>query len=384
MTTTTPARLSWLTGEVRSWQAAGLIGEDQADAILAGYAPGHRLSLVRLLLAVGACFVGVGVLWLVAANLESLSPTARVVLVATVWLTALAGGEVLHSRSAPAPVVGAVRLLAALLVGALVFQAAQSLQVPAYEPFLLACWAAAALVHAYAAGAVTPLLAGVVTGTVYTLWAVLGSAPSGVALVLTLATVGLAAVGLAAVHDARTPEFARVWRLSGVGLLLLSLVVGAVPGLDLGSESLPLDLVVGLVATALLVAALVFLVMLVALNRRMGEIERTGIQVNSLLISREENTVYLNNLDFKLTAAAMETLSVLAEARLDDEVLSGAEIEAMISGRDAADCDESAGATRIKRLRDTLGNQMVSELLVKNIARRGYMLAIEKDVIRMV
>ena len=72
---------------------------------------------------------------------------------------------------------------------------------------------------------------------------------------LTLATVGLAAVGLAAVHDARTPEFARVWRLSGVGLLLLSLVVGAVPGLDLGSESLPLDLVVGLVATALLVGA---------------------------------------------------------------------------------------------------------------------------------
>lgn len=137
-------------------------------------------------------------------------------------------------------------------------------------------------------------------------------------------------------------------------------------------------------ATALLVAALVFLVMLVTMNRRMARIERKGLDVNSLLISREENTVYLNNLDFKLTAAAMETLAVLAEARLDDDVLSGAEIEAVISGRDAADCDEAAGATRIKRLRDTLGNQMVSELLVKNIARRGYMLAIEKDVIQMV
>lgn len=137
-------------------------------------------------------------------------------------------------------------------------------------------------------------------------------------------------------------------------------------------------------ATALLVAALVFLVMLVALNRHMGEIERTGIQVTSLLISREENTVWLNNLDFKLTAAAMETLAVLAEARMDDDVLSGAEIEAVISGRDASDCDEAAGATRIKRLRDTLGNQMVSELLVRNIARRGYMLAIDKDVIRMI
>jgi DNA-binding winged helix-turn-helix (wHTH) protein len=137
-------------------------------------------------------------------------------------------------------------------------------------------------------------------------------------------------------------------------------------------------------ATAMLVTALVFLVMLASLNRRMAQVERAGIQVNSLLISREENTVYLNNLGFKLTGAAMETLSVLAEARMDDDVLSGAEIEAVVSGRSAADCDEAAGATRIKRLRDTLGNQIVSELLVKNIARRGYMLAIEKDVIRMI
>lgn len=137
-------------------------------------------------------------------------------------------------------------------------------------------------------------------------------------------------------------------------------------------------------ATALLVAALVFLVTIIALNKRMGEIERTGIQVSSLLISREENTVYLNNMEFKLTEAAIETLSVLAEARMDEELLSGCEIEGVISGRPAADCDEAAGATRIKRLRDSLGNQMVSELLVKNIARRGYMLAIDKDVIRMV
>jgi DNA-binding winged helix-turn-helix (wHTH) protein len=136
-------------------------------------------------------------------------------------------------------------------------------------------------------------------------------------------------------------------------------------------------------ATALLVAALVFLIFIVALNRRMSEIERAGIQVNSMLISRAENTVYLNNMEFKLTEAAIETLSVLAEARMDGDVLSGAEIESVISGRDAADCDEAAGAMRIKRLRDTLGNQMVSELLVKNIARRGYMLAIDKGVIRM-
>ena len=137
-------------------------------------------------------------------------------------------------------------------------------------------------------------------------------------------------------------------------------------------------------ATALMIAAVAFLVMLVAMNRRMSQIERKGIEVNSLLISRDQKSVYLNNFEFKLTEAAIETLSVLAEARMDDEVLSGAEIEGVISGRHASECDEAAGATRIKRLRDTLGNQMVSELLVKNIARKGYMLAIDKDVIRMV
>lgn len=136
-------------------------------------------------------------------------------------------------------------------------------------------------------------------------------------------------------------------------------------------------------STALLVAALVFLVTIIGLNRRMEEIERAGIQVNELMISREERTVLLNNMEFVLTQAAIETLSVLAEARLDGEVLSGAEIEALISGRDASECDEAAGATRIKRLRDALGNQLMSAVLIKTIARRGYVLAIDKDAIRM-
>jgi DNA-binding winged helix-turn-helix (wHTH) protein len=137
-------------------------------------------------------------------------------------------------------------------------------------------------------------------------------------------------------------------------------------------------------AAAMLVAALVFLVMLISFNRRMAQIERSGIEVSSLVISREENTVYLNTMGFKLTDAMIETLSVLAEARLDDEIMTGVQIESVISGRAETDCDEAAGATRIKRLRDGLGNQMVSELLVKNIARRGYMLAIDKAVIEVV
>jgi len=136
-------------------------------------------------------------------------------------------------------------------------------------------------------------------------------------------------------------------------------------------------------ATALLIASLIFLVTIIGLNRRMSAIQRQGIQVSSLLISRSQNAVVLNDMEFKLTEAAIETLSVLAEARLDDEILSGAQIEGVISGKPAVDCEEAAGAMRIKRLRDALGNQMVAELLVRNVARKGYMLSVGKDAIRM-
>ncbi|KIT15134.1 response regulator transcription factor [Jannaschia aquimarina] len=136
-------------------------------------------------------------------------------------------------------------------------------------------------------------------------------------------------------------------------------------------------------ATALLIACVVLLVAIVTLNRRMGEIERSGIQVTSLVISRAENAVYLNDIELKLTDAAMETLSVLAEARLDGEMLTGAQIEATISGKSEADAEEAAGATRIKRLRDALGNQIVTALLIRNITRQGYVLDLDPKVIRI-
>lgn len=138
-----------------------------------------------------------------------------------------------------------------------------------------------------------------------------------------------------------------------------------------------------LFATGLLVACLVFVVTIVLLNRRIGAIERQGIQVSSLAINREEKIVTLNDMEFSLTGAAIETLSVLAEARMDGDVLSGAEIEAMISGKDPADCEEASGATRIKRLRDALGNQMVAELLIKTVARQGYVLSIDQNAIEV-
>lgn len=136
-------------------------------------------------------------------------------------------------------------------------------------------------------------------------------------------------------------------------------------------------------ATGLLVTSFVVIVILITLNRRMAMVQKQGLQVSQLVIDRALNMVAINDMEFKLTPAAVETLAVLAEARIDDDVLSGAAIEAIVSGRNEVDCDEAAGATRIKRLRDTLGNQLISEVLIKNIARQGYMLAIDARVISL-
>ena len=136
-------------------------------------------------------------------------------------------------------------------------------------------------------------------------------------------------------------------------------------------------------AMVLMVAALVLLVVIVGLNRRMSAIQRAGIEVQSLRILRAENAVMLNDMVFTLTPAAIETLAVLAEARMDDEWLTGAQIESVISGKPEPDCEEAAGATRIKRLRDALGNALVSELLVRNVSRKGYTLGVAKERLRV-
>jgi DNA-binding response OmpR family regulator len=69
---------------------------------------------------------------------------------------------------------------------------------------------------------------------------------------------------------------------------------------------------------------------------------------------------------------------------MDDEYLSGASIESIITGKKLSNCEEAAGATRIKRLRDSLGNQIISELLIRNVSGKGYMLSIDKTVIDII
>ena len=134
----------------------------------------------------------------------------------------------------------------------------------------------------------------------------------------------------------------------------------------------------------LLLSTMVFIVLIITLNKKLLYVERAGININSVIINRDKNLVYINDLEFNLTEALFEAIAVLCEARMDDDYLSGADIESIITGKTITDCEEAAGATRIKRLRDSLGNQIVSELLIRNISGKGYMLSIDKSVIEII
>ena len=257
----TPRQLEWLQGEVRQWRAEGLIGADAAEAILANYRAVRRLSLGRLLLGLGAAFVGIGLIWLVASNLDQLSPLVRFGLVTAIWLGLVGWAHALAERrrvrglEASSPVVGALRGLAAAAYGAVVFQAAQSLQVPAYTALLVGIWSLGALVYAYAVRGLAPLLLGIVTGVVWLLWQVIETSENGLDAVLALVGAGAVAVGVAALHARFRPvAFVAAWREVGALLVLVGLFVSAVPEVE-GSGFRPTAVVVGVGVVAVLLAA---------------------------------------------------------------------------------------------------------------------------------
>ena len=255
-----PRQLAWLRSELADWASAGIISADQAARISESYrADLHtRFSVGRVLLNLGGGFVGIGLVWLVAANLDQLSPMTRFGAVAALWLAFLAGGEVLAARKSSPTLVGAIRLLAALGLGAVLFQAAQSLQVPAFEPRLLGLWGAGALLHGYLVRAHVPFLVGLLAGLAWWFTRPLWDDQSGLTVVVLLGAASVLAAGLAVVHDAHLGRFAWTWRTVAGGAALLALFVAAIP--DIGGDGVhwsPWLAVNLVVAGAAVLAALV-------------------------------------------------------------------------------------------------------------------------------
>ena len=256
----TPAQLHWLEGELAHWQAEGLLAPETAQVIRGRYVASRRFTLSRIVLTLGACFVGLGLVWLVAANLDAMSPLARFALMVAIWLGFVVAAEVLAVRRTRAgdtasPVVGALRLLAAAAFGAVVFQAAQSLQVPAYEPLLVGIWGLGALLWAYAVRGVAPLVLAVTLLAVWFVWAVVDAGDGAFTVSTAIAAAALAAVSVGVGHLVLgRRDLADPWREIGGALALLALFIAALP-YAWGEPDASVTLLVGLAIAIVLAGA---------------------------------------------------------------------------------------------------------------------------------
>lgn len=244
-----PSRLRWLERELTDWEREGLVPEATAAAIRSRYVVGTRVALVRVVVGLGAAFLAVGLLWLVATNLDRFDPLVRLAAVAAVWLGLAVVAEVFagrHSRPGPAgdrpggddgpgPTLASVcHVLAAAAFGAVIFQAAQSLQVPAFESRLAGAWALGALAYALATGSRGAQGIGIAAAVVWFGWLVkdyAGEQPLvGITMLLAAGCAATAiGVGHAALLGRRRPGFDDSWRVVGAGLALAGVFFAALP-----------------------------------------------------------------------------------------------------------------------------------------------------------
>ena len=263
MSTTSPKReplpLSadnhrWLTSELREWEREGLISGATAGAITNRYvvsaSPGHRITAVRVILGLGASFLGIGLIWLVAANLDQLSPLLRFVVVTALWIGLAIAAELTRDL-----VSAALKLLTSLAFGAVIFQAAQSLQVPAYRPLLLLAWGLGVLLYAYARSSRAAGFVGITILAAWYVWQAMDAAGGLVTFTGAILLLSVAAVAIAALHPPHWRSFGRLWLALGAVMSLIGLFAAALPQSDSGVWSGGLTagviLVIGLSAAAL-------------------------------------------------------------------------------------------------------------------------------------
>ena len=223
------AHLRWLEEELREWQRDGLVTDSAAETIRGRYVTHARAKLLAVVTGLGVAFVAVGLIWLVAANLDQIDPLVRLGLVGAVWLGLAVVAEVITAERLQA----VCRTLAAAAFGAVIFQAAQSLQVPAFESNLVACWGAGALLYAYATGSMGALAVALAACTVWFGWhtgETVRSVPQGAVTVLCAALV---ATSISLAHRGQLarmrPGFGGAWQIVGAIFALVGLFIATVP-----------------------------------------------------------------------------------------------------------------------------------------------------------
>jgi len=256
-----PERLAWLEAEATRWRVDGLIEDEAAAAITARYRAKDRRTPVGLVVVLGFLLVAVGLVLLVASNVEldEVGPLARFLGVAAIWLALVAAAELGVERVAALRVlVGPLRVLVVVAYGATILQATQSLQVPAFSAAILVAWAVGSLAYAYAVVSYGAEVLGIAIGAAWYVFVMVqrGDTGAGVVLGLALPVPLLLAVGMA--HAPTTlAALGRSWRGLAALLGLAGLFAGAIPGV-VSEPDIPwaawVVLVLGLIGVAVCAA----------------------------------------------------------------------------------------------------------------------------------
>lgn len=213
----------------------GLVGHAEGQAIEAHCSNALRARAARTVLLIGAALFGVGIIGVVAANLDvdEIGPLVRSLLVALVWLALAVLAEAVRDRGTAASLANPIALLAAIAYGATIFQVTQSLQVPAFEPALILAWALGSLVYAYATRHSGPLVLGVGALAGWYVWELAERADVGAAIVLGLALAAPLAAAVAALHEGTArAHFTGPWRFAAALLGLAAFGVLAIGPLE--------------------------------------------------------------------------------------------------------------------------------------------------------
>jgi uncharacterized membrane protein len=143
-------RYRQLGQRLRTWVEAGLISEEQANAIRrheerVGH--GERRGLaIQTLAYVGAIVAGLGVILFFAANWDAIPRPTRVAALLATIAAAYGAGYLLRFARGTRPAVGeALLLLGTIAFGASLFLVGQMYHVEAHDPFAFLLWSAAAL-----------------------------------------------------------------------------------------------------------------------------------------------------------------------------------------------------------------------------------------------
>jgi uncharacterized membrane protein len=138
----------WLQSEIGKWEEKKILSPEQSESILALYNlkkldPRKKMDTIRLMSVVGAVFIGIGVIFLVASNWNQIPAFLRTALLLGLTLAALAAGYIFsYSKQGYANLGKSLFFLAALFWGATVALIGQIYNIPVSQNwFILLIWA---------------------------------------------------------------------------------------------------------------------------------------------------------------------------------------------------------------------------------------------------